>query len=115
MIFLFAVNKQPPAPSLCNTRVGDLITPCSCEVFFPSVCFQGNVGPAAFWLLGYLLTNPEALTAVKREFGQISQMASSGTPLMDKSTKTPVFGEGFIVVFVTRLAFICVTLDVFLE
>ncbi|XP_007570467.1 prostacyclin synthase-like [Poecilia formosa] len=52
---------------------------------------QGNVGPAAFWLLGYLLTNPEALTAVKREFGQISQMASSGTPLMDKSTKTPVF------------------------
>ncbi|XP_054881337.1 prostacyclin synthase-like [Poeciliopsis prolifica] len=52
---------------------------------------QGNVGPAAFWLLGYLLTNPEALTAVKTEFGQISQMASSESPFMDKSTKTPVF------------------------
>ncbi|XP_015243818.1 PREDICTED: prostacyclin synthase-like [Cyprinodon variegatus] len=52
---------------------------------------QGNVGPAAFWLLGYLLTNPEALMAVKREFGQISQMESSGTPLLDKTMKTPVF------------------------
>ncbi|MED6292823.1 hypothetical protein CHARACLAT_004535 [Characodon lateralis] len=52
---------------------------------------QGNVGPAAFWLLGYLLTNPEALMEVKREFGQISQMERSGTPLIDKSIKTPVF------------------------
>ncbi|MEQ2200773.1 hypothetical protein XENOCAPTIV_002902, partial [Xenoophorus captivus] len=52
---------------------------------------QGNVGPAAFWLLGYLLTNPEALMAVKKEFGQISQMERSGTPLIDKSMKTPVF------------------------
>lgn len=100
-MFLFAVTKQPPALSLCNTRVGDLITPCSCEFFL--LCFQGNVGPAAFWLLGYLLTNPEALMAVKREFGQISQMESSGTPLLDKTMKTPVFGKGLIVVFVSRL------------
>jgi len=60
------------------------------------VCFQGNVGPAAFWLLGFLLTNPEALLAVKREFSQISQMETSQTSLMDGSVNTPVFGEGFI-------------------
>ncbi|XP_040890709.1 prostacyclin synthase-like [Toxotes jaculatrix] len=52
---------------------------------------QGNVGPAAFWLLSYLLTNPEALTAVKREFSQISQMETSETPLMDRPMNTPVF------------------------
>lgn len=54
--------------------------------------FQGNVGPAAFWLLGYLLTNPEALSAVKREFGQIS----TGTPLLDRDMNTPVFGEEIV-------------------
>ncbi|KAM3621571.1 uncharacterized protein V6R79_012942 [Siganus canaliculatus] len=43
---------------------------------------QGNVGPAAFWLLGYLLTNPEALTAVKREME---------TSLSDRPASTPVF------------------------
>ncbi|KAK2862158.1 hypothetical protein Q5P01_001691 [Channa striata] len=53
---------------------------------------QGNVGPAAFWLMGYLLTNPEALTAVKREFKQISQMETSETQsLGDRSAATPVF------------------------
>uniref|UniRef100_A0A3Q0SRB6 Prostacyclin synthase n=1 Tax=Amphilophus citrinellus TaxID=61819 RepID=A0A3Q0SRB6_AMPCI len=53
---------------------------------------QGNVGPAAFWLLGYLLTNPEALVAVRREFSQISQMeTTTGTPLMDSQVNTPVF------------------------
>uniref|UniRef100_A0A672IQ35 Prostacyclin synthase n=1 Tax=Salarias fasciatus TaxID=181472 RepID=A0A672IQ35_SALFA len=36
---------------------------------------QGNVGPAAFWLLGHLLTNPEALTAVKKEFNSALQEA----------------------------------------
>ncbi|XP_044024870.1 prostacyclin synthase-like [Siniperca chuatsi] len=46
---------------------------------------QGNVGPAAFWLLGYLLTNPEALTAVKRE------METSETSLLDRPVNTPVF------------------------
>ncbi|XP_069581336.1 prostacyclin synthase-like [Brachyistius frenatus] len=45
---------------------------------------QGNVGPAAFWLLGFLLTNPEALTAVKTEFSEISF-------LPDGSVSTPVF------------------------
>ncbi|XP_008287653.1 prostacyclin synthase-like [Stegastes partitus] len=52
---------------------------------------QGNVGPAAFWLLGYLLTNPEALVAVKREFSQIAQMETSETLPMDRTVNTPVF------------------------
>ncbi|KAG7494733.1 prostacyclin synthase [Solea senegalensis] len=55
---------------------------------------QGNVGPAAFWLLGYLLTNPEALIAVKKEFSHVSQAAAaaaSETPLMDTPVVTPVF------------------------
>lgn len=52
---------------------------------------QGNVGPAAFWLLGFLLTNPEALVAVRREFSQISQMETSETPLMGRPANTPVF------------------------
>ncbi|XP_070758027.1 prostacyclin synthase-like [Enoplosus armatus] len=46
---------------------------------------QGNVGPAAFWLLGYLLTNPEALTAVRRE------METSEASLLDRPVNTPVF------------------------
>ncbi len=65
------------------------------------VCFQGNVGPAAFWLLGYLLTNPEALTAVKME------METSETSLLDKPANTPVFGEGFIPACVNSETFIC--------
>lgn len=57
------------------------------------VSSQGNVGPAAFWLLGFLLTNHEALIAVKREFSQISQMEPSETPLINGDVQTPVFGE----------------------
>lgn len=57
------------------------------------VCFQGNVGPAAFWLLGYLLTNPEALTAVRREFNEISLTETSEAPQLDRPVNTPVFGE----------------------
>ncbi|XP_031706614.1 prostacyclin synthase [Anarrhichthys ocellatus] len=52
---------------------------------------QGNVGPAAFWLLGYLLTNPEALAAVKREFSGISMMETSETSSLDRPVDTPVF------------------------
>ncbi|XP_029990750.1 prostacyclin synthase [Sphaeramia orbicularis] len=52
---------------------------------------QGNVGPAAFWLLGHLLTHPDALTAVKREFSRISQMETSETALLDRLVNTPVF------------------------
>lgn len=66
------------------------------------VCFQGNVGPAAFWLLGYLLTNHKALMAVKREFSQITQMEPSETPLTDRAVHTPVFGESSIPACVNR-------------
>ncbi|KAM9860348.1 prostacyclin synthase-like isoform 2-T2 [Aulostomus maculatus] len=52
---------------------------------------QGNVGPAAFWLLGYLLTNPEALTAVRREFNKMSQMETSDAALPDGLMNTPLF------------------------
>ncbi|KAJ0023161.1 hypothetical protein NQD34_003060 [Periophthalmus magnuspinnatus] len=48
---------------------------------------QGNAGPAAFWLLGFLLTNPDAMAAVKKEFSGISQ--TSDTCLL--TVKTPVF------------------------
>lgn len=51
------------------------------------------MGPAAFWLLGFLLTNPEALTAVRREFNTISQTETSEARLLDGSVNTPVFGE----------------------
>lgn len=47
------------------------------------------MGPAAFWLLGYLLTNPEALAAVKTE------MEALRLPPLDSSVSTPVLGEGF--------------------
>lgn len=34
---------------------------------------QGNAGPAAFWLLVFLLKNPEAMSALKNEFNKILQ------------------------------------------
>ncbi|XP_019736977.1 prostacyclin synthase-like [Hippocampus comes] len=52
---------------------------------------QGNVGPAAFWLLGFLLTNPEALSAVRSEFKQISQMETTDASLLHSRGNTPVF------------------------
>ncbi|KAK6321310.1 hypothetical protein J4Q44_G00082860 [Coregonus suidteri] len=52
---------------------------------------QGNVGPAAFWLLGFLLTNPEAMRAVRREFSSISEQDSAQCPLLDRLQHTPVF------------------------
>ncbi|XP_008318139.1 prostacyclin synthase [Cynoglossus semilaevis] len=52
---------------------------------------QGNVGPAAFWLLGYLLTNPDAMTAVRKEFSRVSQSTTSELNLMDTPVNTPVF------------------------
>ncbi|KAL0978319.1 hypothetical protein UPYG_G00168860 [Umbra pygmaea] len=52
---------------------------------------QGNVGPAAFWLLAFLLTNPEAMKAVRREFSSISEQDSAQCPLLDRLHHTPVF------------------------
>lgn len=49
---------------------------------------QGNMGPAAFWLLFFLLKNPEALAAVhtelKRTIWQAEQPASQMTTLPQK-------------------------------
>ncbi|XP_053724734.1 prostacyclin synthase-like [Synchiropus splendidus] len=50
---------------------------------------QGNAGPAAFWLLGFLLTHPDAMDAVKAELSGVTQMdLREGPPL---GLSTPVF------------------------
>ncbi|XP_060775405.1 prostacyclin synthase [Neoarius graeffei] len=48
---------------------------------------QGNAGPAAFWLLGFLLTHPEALKAVKEELCRLQHLP------LDKRDNTPVFNS----------------------
>ncbi|KAM9410439.1 prostacyclin synthase [Pholidichthys leucotaenia] len=56
---------------------------------------QCNTGPAAFWLLGYLLTHPEAMEAVKSEIRDLSPLkdASLQHPYihLQKAHSTPVF------------------------
>ncbi|XP_062328823.1 prostacyclin synthase-like isoform X1 [Osmerus eperlanus] len=55
---------------------------------------QGNVGPAAFWLLGFLLSHPEALGAVRRELESLAPLRQSTAqqpPLVDRLQNTPVF------------------------
>ncbi|KAJ3603210.1 hypothetical protein NHX12_030953 [Muraenolepis orangiensis] len=56
---------------------------------------QGNVGPAAFWLLAFLLTNPDALAAVQQEFTRVSRMTTS----QESPVHTPVFGEFVYLIF----------------
>lgn len=59
---------------------------------------QGNMGPAAFWLLLFLLKNPEALAAVRGELETvllgaeqpISQMTTLPQKVLDSM---PVLGE----------------------
>ncbi|KAI4902114.1 hypothetical protein NFI96_013189 [Prochilodus magdalenae] len=46
---------------------------------------QGNAGPAAFWLLGFLLTHPKALRAVREELQGLQHLP------LDKRENTPVF------------------------
>uniref|UniRef100_A0A3P8UKE7 Prostacyclin synthase n=1 Tax=Cynoglossus semilaevis TaxID=244447 RepID=A0A3P8UKE7_CYNSE len=50
---------------------------------------QCNVGPAAFWLLGYLLTHPEAMDAVRSEVrhftDQDDYLRQSKTPVFDST------------------------------
>ncbi|XP_070693198.1 prostacyclin synthase [Pempheris klunzingeri] len=55
---------------------------------------QCNAGPAAFWLLGFLLTHPEAMEAVKSEIrGLPPQDTSLQNPPIDRleAHSTPVF------------------------
>uniref|UniRef100_A0A8C1Y6V0 Prostacyclin synthase n=1 Tax=Cyprinus carpio TaxID=7962 RepID=A0A8C1Y6V0_CYPCA len=47
---------------------------------------HGNTGPAAFWLLGYLLTHPEALRAVREEI-----QGGKHLRLEERQKNTPVF------------------------
>ncbi|XP_051563621.1 prostacyclin synthase-like [Myxocyprinus asiaticus] len=47
---------------------------------------QGNAGPAAFWVLGFMLTNPEALRAVREEIRSVQHL-----PLEKREKHTPVF------------------------
>ncbi|XP_060724120.1 prostacyclin synthase [Tachysurus vachellii] len=48
---------------------------------------QGNAGPATFWLLGFLLTHPEALKAVKKELCSLQHLP------LDKREETPVLNS----------------------
>ncbi|KAM7006570.1 prostacyclin synthase [Tautogolabrus adspersus] len=50
---------------------------------------QCNTGPAAFWLLGFLLTNPEAMEAVKSEIRGLNLQHPHIHPL--EAHSTPVF------------------------
>ncbi|KAJ8257923.1 hypothetical protein GJAV_G00191190 [Gymnothorax javanicus] len=53
---------------------------------------QCNAGPAVFWFLGYLLTNPEAMDAVMREINSLSPPEGTQQGLSsDKQHNTPVF------------------------
>ncbi|XP_068170456.1 prostacyclin synthase isoform X2 [Antennarius striatus] len=55
---------------------------------------QCNAGPAAFWLLGFLLTHPEAMEALKSEISGLSHRdASLEHPLINplEASCTPVF------------------------
>ncbi|XP_056316395.1 prostacyclin synthase [Danio aesculapii] len=47
---------------------------------------QGNAGPAAFWVMGYLLTHPEALRAVREEI-----QGGKHLRLEERPKNTPVF------------------------
>uniref|UniRef100_UPI0037E8249F prostacyclin synthase n=1 Tax=Semicossyphus pulcher TaxID=241346 RepID=UPI0037E8249F len=50
---------------------------------------QCNAGPAAFWLLGFLLTHPEAMKAVKSEIRRLTLQDPLIHPL--EAHSTPVF------------------------
>ncbi|XP_037535721.1 prostacyclin synthase [Nematolebias whitei] len=56
---------------------------------------QCNAGPAAFWILGYLLTHPEAMEAVQSEIRGLStlQLTSLQRPALNQldAPHTPVF------------------------
>ncbi|XP_022044915.1 prostacyclin synthase [Acanthochromis polyacanthus] len=56
---------------------------------------QCNAGPAAFWLLGFLLTHPEAMEAVKSEIRGLSALQDTSLqhPLISllEAHSTPVF------------------------
>ncbi|XP_067856621.1 prostacyclin synthase isoform X2 [Heptranchias perlo] len=52
---------------------------------------QGNVGPAAFWLLLFLLKHPEAMSAVQEEVKKICFNHAVSTISQDVLDNTPIF------------------------
>lgn len=73
------------------------------------ICCQGNVGPAAFWLLAYLLRTPEALKAVRTELTRVCHAHD-----MELTQPTPIFGKtrpGTEFFEVTDLMFRCSIFD----
>lgn len=59
------------------------------------VFLQCNNGPAAFWLLAFLLTHPEAMEALKSEVRRFNLQDTSVQDLTGNSLelyRTPVFG-----------------------
>ncbi|XP_067904372.1 prostacyclin synthase isoform X2 [Heterodontus francisci] len=52
---------------------------------------QGNVGPAAFWLLLFLLKHPEAMSAVQEEVKKICFNCEISTISQDDLDNTPIF------------------------
>lgn len=48
------------------------------------------MGPAAFWLMAFLLTHSEAMRAVRKEFKSVTV---PGTDTLNLQEPTPVFGK----------------------
>lgn len=89
-----------PWPGLCPWHRPARPPPRCALLMVPRGLFslQGNMGPAAFWLLLFLLKNPEALAAVRGELEQIllqaEQPVSQMTTLPQKVLDSmPVLGE----------------------
>lgn len=87
------------ARAVCVAQTGQL-SPQACPLggITGSFSLQGNMGPAAFWVLLFLLKNPEALAAVRGELEQllsraeqpVSQMTTLPQKVLDSM---PVLGE----------------------
>lgn len=77
---------------LCNTPAVSELTLSLC-----CVLFQGNAGPAAFWLLSFLLTHPEAMRAVRKEIRGLRLQEDGALQRHPLDTlehhSTPVFGK----------------------
>ncbi|MBN3299856.1 PTGIS synthase, partial [Amia calva] len=56
---------------------------------------QGNIGPAAFWMLGFLLTNHDAMMAVKNEFRRLTVEGNTMGINQEMLNNTPVFDSVF--------------------
>ncbi|XP_033622979.1 prostacyclin synthase [Fukomys damarensis] len=76
--FLAWVGTRPAEPCALAKAAAKLFRPGVTGSF----SLQGNMGPAAFWLLLFLLKNPEALAAVRRELQHILCQAGQSSSQM---------------------------------